>query len=135
MIHAVWSTKNREAIITPSVKTLLLDNIRDNAMKKGIFIDTINCRPEHFHCLFGLNATMSVSTALNLMKGESSNWMNKQKLFKNKFQWADEYFAASVSESQLPKVRAYIRNQDEHHRKIIFAEEFEKFIRAYGLKK
>jgi putative transposase len=134
MIHAVWGTKKRVRIINQESSKILLDHIREYAKKKEIYIDVINSQPDHIHCLFGLNADMALSKAMNLIKGESSHWINKEKLFKTKFEWADEYFAASVSESQLPKVRAYIRNQEEHHRRAVFQEEFEKFIRSYGYK-
>lgn len=97
MIHAVWGTKNRERIINKSSMKIILDHIRENAKTKEIYIDTINGQPEHIHCLFGLNADMALSKAMNLMKGESSHWINKEKIFKTKFEWADEYFAASVS--------------------------------------
>lgn len=132
MIHAVWGTKRNQALITKDIRPTLLAHIVENAKQKGIFIDTINSQPEHVHCLFGLNADMALSKALNLIKGESSFWMNKQKLSSYKFEWADDYFAASVSESQLDKVRQYIINQDEHHREIGFAEEYNKFLARYG---
>ncbi len=134
MVHAVWGTKNRENLILPEIRPILLSHIRENAKLKEIHIDTINSQPDHVHCLFGLNADMAVSKALNLIKGESSFWVNKQKLFKFKFEWAVDYFAGSVSESQLGKVRHYIREQDEHHRKHTFNEEYENFLAVYGLK-
>lgn len=132
MIHAVWGTKNRQPLITKAVRPVLLAHIKENAKQKGIFISTINSQHDHIHCLFGLNADMALSKALNLIKGESSFWMNKQKLSNYKFEWADDYFAASVSDSQLNKVRQYIINQDEHHSKISFTEEYNKFLVSYG---
>ena len=74
---------------------------------------------------------MSISKILQLIKGESAFWINKEKLIKTKFEWADEYFAVSVSESMLDKVRAYINNQEEHHKKITYSQEYEKFIKQY----
>ena len=71
---------------------------------------------------------MTVSKALQLIKGESAFWANKNNLLNTKFEWADEYYAASVSESNVDKVRKYIYNQEEHHRKISFEEEYEKII-------
>ena len=133
MVHAVWSTKNRERILVEQARKKLLQHIRENAANKEIFIDTINGEPEHIHCLFGLNADMPLSKAMQLMKGESSHWMNKENMLNNKLEWAVDYFAASVSESQIDKVRAYIRNQQEHHRKVTFQEEYDKFIHAYRL--
>jgi REP element-mobilizing transposase RayT len=72
---------------------------------------------DHIHVLFELNADLSIAKTLQLIKGESSYWINKQSLIKNKFEWADEYYAVSVSESLVPKVRNYINIQEEHHRK------------------
>jgi putative transposase len=132
LIHAVWGTKNRERVIAQHLRSEILLHIKENAGTKEIFIDTLNSQPDHIHCLFYLNADMSVAKAINLIKGESSFWINKQKLLNAKFEWADEYFAASVSESQKDKVRAYILNQDKHHRKVTFAEEYNKFLESYG---
>ena len=131
MIHSVWGTKNRKRILLTEPRNFILSHIRENAKSKEIYIDTINAEPEHVHCLFALNADMALSKAMNLIKGEASFWANKQKLINPKLDWADDYFATSVSESQLPKVREYIRNQQEHHKKITLTEEYEKFIKAY----
>jgi putative transposase len=70
---------------------------------------------------------------MQLIKGECPFWINKEKLTKSKFEWANEYFAVSVSESILDRVRAYIDNQEEHHKKITFEQEYEDFIRKYKL--
>ena len=134
LIHAVWGTKSHNPYLNKDVKSTILNHIEENAKKKRMYIDTVNSHFDHVHCLFYLNADMSVSKALNLIKGESSFWINKQKLFKSKFEWADEFFAASVSETQKGKVREYILNQDEHHRNISFQEEYAKFMKSYGFK-
>ncbi len=126
-IHAVWGTKNREALLPKEVRSNVINHIRENAKKKQIFIDTINGYHDHLHCLFGLNADMTIAKALQLIKGESAHWINKEKIIPKKFEWADEYYAVSVSESILDKVRRYINNQEEHHRKRTFSEEVEEF--------
>ncbi len=133
MIHAVWGTKNREPFLTHDIRRLVIEHIEMNAREKKIYIDTLDGYVEHLHCLYGLNADMSISKALQLMKGESAYWINKEKLTKLNFEWADEYFAVSVSESMIPAVRAYIRNQEEHHKKKTFKEEYDDFIRKYNL--
>jgi len=127
-IHLIWSTKNREPLITKELKPLLLQHIRENSVSKGIFIDTINCVHDHIHLLISLGSEQTISKTAMLIKGESSFWVNKQKLVKNKFEWQDEYIALSVSYSSLDKVRAYILNQEEHHRKKTFTEEYEEFL-------
>ena len=67
-----------------------------------------------------------------LLKGESSNWVNKGNLVEGKFEWQDEYIAVSVSESQLNKVREYINNQEKHHRVKSFDEEYKIFLKKYN---
>jgi REP element-mobilizing transposase RayT len=68
---------------------------------------------------------------MQLIKGESSHWVNKNKLLSSAFEWADEYFAVSVSESVVDKVREYVKNQEEHHRKKTFTEEWNEFMKRY----
>lgn len=130
-IHAVWGTKNRHPYLTKEVKQQVIAHIKENAKSKQLHIDTINGHTEHLHCLIAVNADTSISKTLQLIKGEAAFWVNKQKLTEEKFEWADEYFAVSVSESQLDNVRAYINNQEEHHKKVSFAQEYEKFMSTY----
>lgn len=133
-IHVVWGTKNRYPYLINDIKQKVINHIKDNAKQKEIFIDTINGHHEHLHCLLGLNAEMSISKAVQLIKGEATFWINKEKITDKKFEWADQYFAISVSESQLDKVRTYINNQEEHHKKTSFTDEYDKFIQTYKFK-
>lgn len=135
LVHAVWGTKNRYPFLTKEVRKRVIDHIRTNAKAKEIFIQSINGHTDHPHCLFSLNADMSVSKAIQLLKGESAFWINKEKLTQSKFEWADEYFAASVSKSSLPKVQRYIENQEEHHAKITFEEEYNSFLSKFSPEK
>ena len=131
-IHAVWGTKNRLPILSKEKRHELFVHIKENAKQKEIYIDLINGYVDHVHCLLALNADMSISKAIGLIKGESSFWANKQRIFDQKFEWADEYFAASVSDSAVEKVRAYILNQEEHHKKKTFSDEYSEFLKANG---
>jgi REP element-mobilizing transposase RayT len=70
-----------------------------------------------------------------LIKGESSFWVNKQKLLKTNFEWQDEYIVLSVSYSAIDKVRSYILNQEEHHKKKSFTQEYEEFLNAHHFEK
>jgi len=134
MIHSVWGTKNRLPFLRKEIRETVLDHILTNAKAKNIFIDTMNGVDDHMHLLFGLNADLSIAKTVQLIKGESSHWINKHGLVKSKFEWADEYYAVSVSESLVPKIRNYIKNQEEHHRKRTFAEECDEFLRRYDFK-
>lgn len=134
MVHAVWGTKNREPILLDDKRDFLFSHIQYNGRLKEIFIDTIGGYTDHVHCLISLGADQNISKIMQLIKGESSFWTNKEKLFPNKLYWAEDYFAASVSEASIDKVRFYINNQKEHHKKITFAQEYEQFITSYGFK-
>lgn len=127
-VHTVWGTKNRYPYLTPEIKNAVINHIKENAIAKQIHIDCINGASDHLHCLMGLNANMSIAKAINLIKGESGFWINKNNITKPKFEWADEYYAASVGESGLSRVRAYINNQEAHHRKLTFSEEYKNFV-------
>ena len=133
-IHLVWSTKNRQQMISSELKLKLYQHIRENANEKGIHIDFINGIEEHIHLLVSLKAYQSVSKVAQLIKGESSHWVNENKLTRTKFEWQEEYVAVSVSESIVNRVREYIKNQEEHHRRMTFQEEYEMFMKKYGFK-
>lgn len=135
MIHFIWATKNRMQIITDVLKPLLLSHIKENSIKKEIFIDTLNCVEDHIHLLISLGTEQTISKIAMLIKGESSFWANKEKLIKQKFEWQDEYIALSVSESAIDKVRQYILNQEEHHKKKTFTQEYEEFLKIHGFRR
>ena len=72
---------------------------------------------------------------MQLIKGECAFWFNKQQLTNQKLEWQDEYFAVSVSESQIDTVRNYIKNQESHHKHKTFQEEYDELISKFGFKK
>ena len=135
MIHFIWSTKNRVPIISKNLKPLLLSHIKENSVAKNIFIDALNCVEDHIHLLISLGTEQTISKLAMLIKGESSFWVNKQKIIKDKFEWQDEYIALSVSESAIDKVRQYILNQDDHHKKKSFMQEYDDFLKLHGFTK
>jgi putative transposase len=150
-IHFVWSTKNRIPFLaTREIREIVWNHIRENAKEKGIHIDFINGYAEHCHCLVSLGVDQSIQKVMQLIKRESSFWINKEGILSKlsqtsaelppasaggKFQWQEEYFAVSVSESILDKVRNYIKNQEQHHSKKKFDEEYEEFITKYEFHK
>ena len=132
-VHLIWSTKNREPYIDRRLRSDLLRHIRENALQKGIRLDELNAVSDHVHALISLNADQSIARIAQLIKGESSHWVNQEERLQFKFEWQDEYLALSVSESAVASVRQYIRNQEEHHRARSFAEEYDAFMHEYGL--
>lgn len=135
-IHYVWATKNREPILTDSIRPILYDHIKQNALVKDIYLDRVNGYSEHMHCLVSLGSGQTIDKVAQLIKGESSFWLNnKSGLKAQRLEWQEDYFAVSVSESILDTVRAYIDNQEAHHKKKTFAEEYDEFIKKYGFQK
>ena len=134
-IHFVWSTKNREPYLTDAIRPKIFEHIRENARAKGIYIDLLNGYVDHVHCLISLGTDQTIEKVMQLIKGESSFWINRSRLSKFRFEWQDEYFAASVSETSLGDVRRYIARQEEHHRTQSFQDEFDGFLVRAGFQR
>ena len=131
-VHTVWTTKDRLPYLSDNHRANVISHIRDYAKSKGIYIDHINGVKEHIHSLISMCAEQNIATIMNLLKGESSHWINKQNLIQGKFSWQDEYFAVSIGESQIDSVRKYIRDQEVHHLKKTFQQEYDEFMSNYG---
>lgn len=133
-IHAVWAVKNREPIISQAHRQQLFEHMHKNALEKGIFMEATGGYHNHAHCLFRLKNEQSIDKVMQLIKGESSFWFNKYIENHPKLNWQKEYFAISVSESHVEKVKHYILNQEIHHQKKPWEEEYQKLIKHYGFK-
>lgn len=130
-IHFVWATKNRQPILTKERRQQLFAHIRENGKGKNIQVDFVNGHIDHVHVLVSLNAEQTIAHVAQSVKGESAFWANKNNLFQQKLSWQDEYFAVSVSESGVNKVREYIKNQETHHQLKTFQEEYNEFIEKW----
>ncbi len=132
-IHMVFSTKDRETFLNSSeLRKKVFQHVKQNAAEKDIWLDSVNGWQEHAHCLISLGREQSISKVAQLLKGESSFWINQNELTENKFFWQDDYWAVGVSESHLLSVRNYIHNQEVHHSKKSFTEELNEFMEKYG---
>ncbi len=135
-IHFVWCTKNRIPYLESlDLRNKMWNHIKENAIKKEIFIDFVNGYNDHCHCLISLGTEQTISKIMQLIKGESAFWFNQQNFISKKLQWQDEYYAMSVSQSAIEKVRNYIKNQEEHHKKKTFQDEHAEIIEKYGFQK
>lgn len=132
-IHLIWGTKERFPVMGDTIKQEIIEHIREKALLEGIHSDAINATADHVHCLIELGLTRTIAAAANQLKGESSHWVDSRRLTMSHFAWQEGYGAFSVSASQLGKVRTYICDQERHHEKHTFREEFERLMRAYGM--
>jgi REP element-mobilizing transposase RayT len=123
-IHAVWTVKNRKPIISSEVRNVLFDHIQQKALSKEILMESVGGHHNHVHCLFRLRKNQTIENLMQLIKGESSFWFNKSGLSNLKLNWQKEYFAVSVSESQVDRVKNYILTQEVHHKKKTWEDEY-----------
>jgi putative transposase len=127
LTHLVFSTKDREPLILPELKSELyayLGGLTGELKGKAY---GINGTKGHIHMLIGLPPAVSISEALRFIKSNSSGWVH-EKWPRKPFAWQLGYGAFSVSKSNVPEVLKYIRSQEAHHRKTSFKEEFIEFL-------
>ncbi len=132
-IHFVFAVKYRAALLNNQWDERLRLYITATTQNNGHKILAINNMPDHLHMFIGLNPTQSLSELMRLVKGDSSEWINKEKLTPAKFQWQEGYGAFSHSKSQIDKVVKYILNQQEHHKKESFLDEYRQLLTNFGI--
>jgi putative transposase len=132
-IHVVFAVKYRSAMLDTKWDERLRLYITGTVQNNGHTMLVINNVADHIHFLIGLHPKQSISDLLKLVKGDSSEWINKENLTRQKFRWQDGYGAFSHSRSQLNQVINYIKNQQEHHRKIGFIDEYKKMLTDFGI--
>lgn len=133
-MHYIWSPHDRATILSKKLITLLTEHFKSKYPKGGeIYVDTVNGISDHIHLLVGLKPTISPSKAANLLKGESSHWINRHDFIPHKFAWQEGFGVASVSHGKAQEIRDYIFKQQEHHRKITYMEEIQRFLKAFEI--
>ena len=133
-IHFIWETLDKQKILSKPARLKLSAYLFNYCKEKKIFMKTNYVNADHVHALIDLPTNITVEDCVKLLKGSSSHHINKIKLINTKFSWGRGYGAFSVSVSQLKKVETYIKNQQEHHRVKSFTEEYDIFIKKYGMK-
>ena len=132
-IHVVFSVQNRSCIILDHWKDELYKYITGIIKNNGHKVLVINGVPDHIHILFGLRPAQSISDLLQDIKGSSSKWINDKRLVKGRFSWQEGYGAFSYKKSDLPSVINYINNQEIHHKKTTFKEEYIKLLQEFEI--
>lgn len=130
-LQCVFAVKYRNALIDTKWKERLHQYITAIVQRNSHKLLAINSMPDHLHMLFGFRPNQSLSDIMRIVKGESSEWINKQKFTSSPFRWQQGYGAFSYTKSHMPAVCKYIENQEEHHRKKTFLEEYEEFLQRF----
>jgi len=103
------------------------------SVEKGIYMKINYFNADHTHALIDLPTNKCVEDVIQLFKGRSSHWINEQKLVPGRFAWGKGYGAFSVSHSDVGRVANYIARQEQHHKRFTYSQEYELFVKRYGL--
>lgn len=132
-IQAVFAVQNRDCLIRDVWKQELYQYIAGIVQRNKHKILAINGMSDHVHILFGFRPSQSLSELMQDIKGSSSKWINEKKFLKGKFSWQEGYGAFSYSKSGLSNVIEYIKEQEEHHKKRSFIDEYEDLLKEFGI--
>ena len=129
-VHIVFSTKGRAKVISEELQPKLWAYLAGIAKNYEMRAVAIGGMEDHIHALIDLGANLGIAKAAQVLKANSSRWINEHA--RARFEWQEGYFACSVSRSQVPNVARYIAGQKEHHKKMNSAAEFLLFLKRHG---
>ncbi len=131
-VHIIFSTKDRFAFLTEmDIRQKLYGYLTGTLKQMGSDVYIVGGTADHTHILCTLPKNEAVPKFIGEMKRSSSKWIKPKGGIYTKFAWQRGYGAFSISQSDLQRVYEYILNQEEHHRKMSFQEEFRKFLERY----
>jgi putative transposase len=133
LYHLVFSTKERRPLISSAMKPRLLDYLGGIVRGEGGELLEINTVADHAHLLVRLHPSRAVADMLRHIKANSSKWANERFRRGPTFAWQEGYAAFTVSQSQIPRLLAYIQEQEEHHQKRDFRRELISLLRRNGI--
>lgn len=132
-IHCIFAVKYRKALINQQWKERLHQYITAIIQNHGHKMIAINTMPDHLHMFFGMRPAQSLSDLMRIVKGDSSEWINLQKFAPTLFRWQEGYGAFSYEKKKIGTVASYIENQELHHEKKTFMEEYIEFLDNFGI--
>jgi len=133
LVHVIFSTKNRENIITPNIEPALFSYMGGICRECESPLLAASGMPDHVHLLVSLSKNLALSTLLQQVKKDSSKWIKTTGPEFGRFSWQDGYAAMSIGQSGLAACRTYIANQREHHATRTFKEELIEFLEKYEI--
>jgi REP element-mobilizing transposase RayT len=133
LIHALFSTRDREPWLTPEIRDEAFRYLGGTLNELGGQSLLVNGPSDHVHMLFVQPRTLSIACVMERVKTNSSGWMKDRWPDRGYFGWQTGYAACSVSQSHVEQVKLYIGNQLQHHRKVSFQEEVQAFLKKQGV--
>ena len=132
-IHFVFAVKFRQALITQEWKEELHKYITGIFQQNNHKVLQINSMPDHIHIFIGLRTHQSISSLIQNVKTESSKWVKAKGFCPKPFAWQEGYGAFSYAKSQVNNVILYIQNQEIHHGKETFLDEYKRMLNAFDV--
>lgn len=132
-IHIVFAVQGRQNLIPRQHREELCKYTTGIVRKREQKLISINCEPDHMHVFIGLKPTLALSDFVRDVKAGSSGFMNGQRWVRGKFNWQEGFCVFFHSHSEIDRVVKYIQNQEEHHRKATFKEEYLNMLRDFAV--
>ena len=132
-IQTVFAVETRQSLIKPDFKEELYKYITGIVRNQGQKLIAINGMPDHLHVLIRLKPAMALADLVREIKADSTNFINEQKLVHGRFNWQEGYGAFSYGHSQLDRIIRYIQNQEKHHQKQSFKDEYTSLLRKFDI--
>jgi putative transposase len=132
-IQTVFAVENRQSLIKPEFKEDLYKYITGIVRNQGQKLISINGMPDHVHILIGLKPAMALADLVREIKADSTNFINENKWVHGRFNWQEGYGAFSYGHSQLDTIIRYIHNQEKHHQKRSFKDEYLTLLRKFDI--
>ena len=132
-IQAIFAVQNRQCLIQKEWQIELYKYITTIIQNYDHKLLQINGMPDHIHTFFGMRPKHSLSNLMKEVKESSSKWINKRGFLKYHFSWQEGFGAFSYTKSQVPRIIQYIQNQEIHHQKKTFIEEYVELLREFEI--
>ena len=132
-VQFVFAVQNRACLIQPSWEEELFKYITGIVKNHKHKMLAINGMPDHVHIFLGLHPTQSISSLMQTVKGESSEWINKKRFVSGRFQWQEGYGAFSYSHDRVNQIVNYVLNQKDHHKTRPFLEEYIELLKEFDV--
>ena len=133
-LHLVFAVQNRMSLIQPEWKNELYKYITGIVQNNKHKLIAINGMPDHIHIAVGYKPHQLIPDLLQDVKGNSSKWINEKKFVRAKFNWQSGYGAFSFSHSHMDRVAKYIQNQEKHHKRKTFQDEYKELLQKYDVR-
>jgi putative transposase len=132
-IQTVFAVSSRMSLIKPAFKEAVYKYITGIVKNQGQKLIAINGMPDHIHILIGLRPAMALADLVQDIKVDSTNFVNKNRWVHGKFSWQEGYGAFSYGHSQLNTIVRYIQNQEQHHSRRSFENEYLSLLRKFDI--